>query len=135
MPGRITPESDLAERFRGGGLWSKRQEFEPASPEEFFLNGGMCRIEWTAGQRARDVAIQAERRISIERLDIGFSRPSRTQPIALCSWPRSVACAAASGSSSALRRNANGRASVCGAGVQPGKPPHDFHNSASLDFA
>ena len=69
MQGRITPESDLAERFRGGGLWSKRQEFEPASPEEFFLNGGMCRIEWTAGQRARDVAIQAERRIWIQRLE------------------------------------------------------------------
>ena len=61
-PLRGRPSPRLHGRGRKGVDWW------PADPHEF-LAGGMSKIEWLAGQRARDEAIRNEREFWLPRLE------------------------------------------------------------------
>jgi hypothetical protein len=57
-------------RFRGG-VWSKHDPIDPKDAGEFYRLGysAMRRIEWTAGERAKDEAIRFEREMWLPRLE------------------------------------------------------------------
>ena len=53
---------------RTGGLWRKASDWIPTSPEEF-VKGGMLKLEYIAGERARDAAIRSEREYWLPQLE------------------------------------------------------------------
>jgi hypothetical protein len=54
---------------RSGGYWRKSDDWYPTSPQAFLRGGGMRRLEYIAGARARDNAIHAEREHWLPRLE------------------------------------------------------------------
>ena len=114
-PLRGRPSPRLHGRGRKGVDWW------PADPHEF-LAGGMSKIEWLAGQRARDEAIRNEREFWLPRLE-NWREEHRDDPHAQLSTRRSIACAGHSASSrghptrSASRPVAVCRPTVSGKGL------------------